>query len=168
MSPTQAEEKLLSRFVEQLSQNFDVNRKASTIRDADTLALLFSDTEENHLVEDSKTVLGETNTIPFDFFEEDTHASDTPKSTAPSPQLLGKYIDLGVLGEGGMGEVRRVKDPVLKRTLAMKIIRNEMLGKNQVVGRFIEEAQIGAQLQHPNIVPVHELRSLPMDVTILR
>ena len=34
----------------------------------------------------------------------------------------------------------------------MKIIRNEMLGKNHIVGRFIEEAQIGAQLQHPNIV----------------
>jgi hypothetical protein len=36
----------------------------------------------------------------------------------------------------------------------MKIIHHNMLQKHKVTSRFIEEAQIGAQLQHPNIVPI--------------
>lgn len=71
-----------------------------------------------------------------------------------------RYEDLGVLGVGGMGEVRRVRDKELNRTLAQKIIHPKMLKHDSVLSRFIEEAQIGAQLQHPNIVPVHELGRL--------
>ncbi|MEC7987085.1 MAG: tetratricopeptide repeat protein, partial [Myxococcota bacterium] len=72
-----------------------------------------------------------------------------------------RYIDLGLLGKGGMGEVRKVQDNVLKRTLAMKIIHPKLLENNHALTRFIEEAQVGAQLQHPNILPVHELGKLP-------
>ncbi len=76
----------------------------------------------------------------------------------PDPESgeLGRYEDLGVLGIGGMGEVRRVRDPTLKRTLAMKIIHLRLLKHRGAVSRFVEEAQVGAQLQHPNIPPVHE------------
>jgi tetratricopeptide (TPR) repeat protein/serine/threonine protein kinase/predicted ATPase len=73
---------------------------------------------------------------------------------------LGRYEDLGLLGVGGMGEVRQVRDPDLRRTLAMKIIHPRLLEHPRSVSRFVEEAQIEAQLQHPNIVPVHELGQL--------
>ncbi len=74
---------------------------------------------------------------------------------------LGRYEDLGLLGVGSMGEVRRVRDPVFQRTVALKIL-HEVLGDHpEEVSRFIEEAQLTSQLQHPGIVPVHELGLLP-------
>lgn len=74
---------------------------------------------------------------------------------------LGGYEDLGRLGIGGMGEVRRIRDPKLHRILAMKIIHYHILEEDILSARFIEEGQICAQLQHPNIVPVHEIGTLP-------
>ena len=76
-------------------------------------------------------------------------------------EMLGRYQDLGLLGMGSMGEVRLVRDPDLRRTLAMKILHQRLMEKPRIVSRFIEEAQVEAQLQHRNIVPVHELGCLP-------
>ena len=80
--------------------------------------------------------------------------------TDPDQNRLGRYVDLGLLGIGGMGEVRKVRDDILRRTLAMKIIHQKLLNHRGAVSRFIEEAQVGAQLQHPNIIPVYELGKL--------
>jgi len=49
----------------------------------------------------------------------------------------------------------------LRRQMAMKIIRSDLMARPKVLARFIEEAQCSAQLQHPGIVPVHELGRLP-------
>jgi serine/threonine-protein kinase len=74
---------------------------------------------------------------------------------------LGRYVDLGLIGTGAMGEVRRVRDPSLGRVMAMKIMRPEVALTQAALERFTEEAQATAQLQHPGIVPVHELGRLP-------
>ncbi|MCP4805311.1 MAG: SUMF1/EgtB/PvdO family nonheme iron enzyme [Proteobacteria bacterium] len=90
-------------------------------------------------------------------------AVDEPKKTpapVPDPAARDRYEVLGDIGKGGMGEVRRVHDPDLKRTMAMKVIRQEMLSNAEAVARFVEEAQATAQLDHPGIVPVHELGKL--------
>ena len=79
------------------------------------------------------------------------------------PERLGRYEVLGRLGEGGMGIVYQVRDPALQRTMALKVLRPEVLGRPTAVARFVEEAQITAQLQHPGIVPVHEIGHLPTD-----
>ena len=60
-----------------------------------------------------------------------------------------------------MGEVRKVRDEFLKRNLAMKIIHPNLLKSQNALTRFIEEAQVGSQLQHPNIVPIYEFGELP-------
>ncbi len=70
---------------------------------------------------------------------------------------LDRYKDLGLLGAGGMGEVRSVYDRQLGRNLAMKIAHANLLKSPRVLARFVEEAQVQAQLQHPGIVSVHEL-----------
>jgi serine/threonine protein kinase len=60
------------------------------------------------------------------------------------------------LGHGGMGAVWRVQDRRLKRPVAMKV----MLGKRlrpEDKARFLREAEVLANLEHPNIVPIHEL-----------
>jgi serine/threonine protein kinase/formylglycine-generating enzyme required for sulfatase activity len=71
----------------------------------------------------------------------------------------GRYVDLGRLGVGGMGEVRRVLDQRLNRRVAMKVLR-EPGASARAVHRFVEEAQATAQLQHPGIVPTYELGEL--------
>ncbi|WP_164018110.1 bifunctional serine/threonine-protein kinase/formylglycine-generating enzyme family protein [Pyxidicoccus trucidator] len=82
----------------------------------------------------------------------------------PSPQgatlLPSRYKELGLLGQGGMGEVRRVHDAFLGRTVAMKLLRPDVTIHAESMARFIEEAQATAQLQHPGIVPVHDLGRL--------
>ncbi len=81
-----------------------------------------------------------------------------PLLTAPVP--LERYEDLGPIGRGGMGEVRRVRDLQLGRQLAMKIILPPAMERPDRVHRFLEEARATAALQHPGIVPVHECGAL--------
>ena len=85
----------------------------------------------------------------------------SPDHVVEMVDYIGRYVDLGPLGMGAMGEVRLVRDEQLNRKLAMKIIHPKFLKSRNAMSRFVEEAQIGAQLQYPNIVPVHELGRLP-------
>jgi formylglycine-generating enzyme required for sulfatase activity len=80
---------------------------------------------------------------------------------ARSELALGRYGDQGALGEGGMGEVRRVLDPILERSLALKAIHPRLGGNETAQERFVAEARLTARLQHPGILPVHELGWLP-------
>ncbi|MEN9577596.1 MAG: hypothetical protein RJA70_605 [Pseudomonadota bacterium] len=70
-----------------------------------------------------------------------------------------RFVDGPELGRGGMGTVNQVFDSVLQRQLAMKVINPEAELNPSAVMRFLEEAQVTAQLEHPNIVPVHDLGS---------
>ena len=74
---------------------------------------------------------------------------------------MERYRELGLLGVGGAGEVRQVLDRTLKRLVAVKTLRSVYAHNEQMVRRFIHEAQIVAQLEHPAIVPVHDLGQLP-------
>lgn len=78
----------------------------------------------------------------------------------PPPPNIDRYADLGVIGKGAFGEVRRVTDQQLNRTMAMKVLHPHIMEDEALVKRFVEEAQATAQLQHPGIVPVHELGEL--------
>ncbi|AUX49136.1 protein kinase [Sorangium cellulosum] len=72
-----------------------------------------------------------------------------------------RYEDLGPIGRGGMGEVRRVRDRVMGRVLAMKLLRLECHDNDEARWRFLAEARLTASLQHPGIVPVHDCGMLP-------
>ncbi|MEQ1892747.1 MAG: bifunctional serine/threonine-protein kinase/formylglycine-generating enzyme family protein [Planctomycetota bacterium] len=69
----------------------------------------------------------------------------------------------GEIARGGMGIIQRVWDGNLRRAVARKILGKTKEGSDprktdpRSVGRFLEEAQVTAQLEHPGIVPVHEL-----------
>jgi CRP-like cAMP-binding protein/tRNA A-37 threonylcarbamoyl transferase component Bud32 len=65
--------------------------------------------------------------------------------------------DLGLLGQGGMSKVHRVRDETLGREVALKVLRPELLKAPEALDRFVEEAKITAQLDHPNIPPVYAL-----------
>ncbi len=68
-----------------------------------------------------------------------------------------RYRVLREIARGGMGKVLEVIDTDLRRPVALKVLRSEMLENRDIVERFLEEAQITGQLEHPNIVPVHEI-----------
>jgi len=72
-----------------------------------------------------------------------------------------RYDTRGVLGSGGMGEVLKVHDRLLRRDVAMKVLKGRMARHDILRKRFIEEAQATAQLAHPGIVPVHDMGELP-------
>ncbi len=71
--------------------------------------------------------------------------------------LEERYQSRGKIAQGGMGELREVRDRLLRRTVAMKVMRRDKKAEASAILRFVEEAQITGQLEHPNIVPVHEL-----------
>ena len=64
---------------------------------------------------------------------------------------------LGEIARGGMGAILRGRDPNLGRDLAVKVLLEKHCDQPGMVSRFIEEAKINGQLEHPGIVPVHEL-----------
>ncbi len=70
---------------------------------------------------------------------------------------IGRYEVRGEIARGGVGIVLKGRDVDLGRDVAMKVLREEHAGKPDLVQRFVEEAQIGGQLQHPGIVPIYEL-----------
>jgi len=78
----------------------------------------------------------------------------------PLPERLGKYPVVGVLGKGAMGTVYLAHDPVIKRRVAIKTIRKELIEDDEKVenmsDRFRREAQAAGALNHPGIVAIYE------------
>jgi serine/threonine protein kinase/formylglycine-generating enzyme required for sulfatase activity len=95
-----------------------------------------------------------------------TATGELLQKLATAPKLDSQRFVLdGKLGEGGMGVVLRVHDQFLNRRLAMKVMLERPTPGNdeekrlvhQLLGRFLEEAQVTSQLDHPGVVAVHEL-----------
>jgi tetratricopeptide (TPR) repeat protein/tRNA A-37 threonylcarbamoyl transferase component Bud32 len=76
---------------------------------------------------------------------------------ASLPRGRGQYQLLGEIARGGMGVVLKGHDLDLGRDVAVKVMHAELAKRPDILQRFVEEAQIGGQLQHPGIVPVYEL-----------
>jgi len=74
---------------------------------------------------------------------------------AQRPKKSGRYILEGEIARGGMGAVLRAVDCDIRREVAVKYMLSQGDSKKNL--RFVEEAQITGQLEHPNIVPIHEL-----------
>jgi hypothetical protein len=68
-----------------------------------------------------------------------------------------RYQLFGEIARGGMGAVLRGRDVDLGRDLAVKVLLEKHANRPEVARRFLEEAQIGGQLQHPGVVPVYDI-----------
>ncbi|NUO50186.1 MAG: protein kinase [Polyangiaceae bacterium] len=79
---------------------------------------------------------------------------DPPTETTPR----GNRYDLGgVLGAGGMGEVRATRDKWIGREVAIKTLHAEVGQRQGARGRFMREIRVQGQLEHPSVVPVYDL-----------
>ncbi|HEY0192373.1 MAG TPA: serine/threonine-protein kinase [Kofleriaceae bacterium] len=70
--------------------------------------------------------------------------------------IAGRYRILAKLGEGGMGAVYRAEQISLKRQVAVKVLRPEVLGNELLLRRFNAEAEAVAKLSHPNTVNIYD------------
>jgi serine/threonine-protein kinase len=95
-----------------------------------------------------------------DLHHQDTHP-EFGGAAAPLPAIFLGYEMREELGRGGMGVVLVCRDNPLSRDLAVKVLRPEHRGNPAAEQRFLEEAQITGQLQHPGVVPVHQVGRLP-------
>ncbi len=108
----------------------------------------------------NEATISVTDTEPIFGMDEDEWLSE--ELAEPKPlDLPERYWSLGLIGAGSMGEVYRTYDRALRRVLAMKVLRSDLAHPELAVVRFVEEAQITAQLEHPGIVPVHDIGQLP-------
>ncbi|HEY6476721.1 MAG TPA: serine/threonine-protein kinase, partial [Polyangia bacterium] len=88
----------------------------------------------------------------------------TPPIEAPSPLVrgatIGRYVVLGMVGRGGMGEVYAAYDPELDRKVAVKLLRvkpGNGVSLTEGRQRTLREAQAIARLSHPNVVVVYDV-----------
>ena len=87
-------------------------------------------------------------------------AAGAAKAPTPSPETVAKHFPqyeiLECLGRGGMGVVYKARQKSLDRLVALKILAPEREKDPQFAERFAREAKTLAQLNHPNIVTVHD------------
>jgi serine/threonine-protein kinase len=106
-----------------------------------------------------RDVLGDTRPVLLREAEGESAHVVQPKSDAmPPPEQTGDRYQLqGEIARGGMGAVLRGRDVDLGRDLAVKVLLEKHAHRPEVTRRFLEEAQIGGQLQHPGVVPVYDI-----------
>jgi Tol biopolymer transport system component len=82
----------------------------------------------------------------------------------PSGTRLGPYEVLGLIGEGGMGQVYRASDTRLERAVAIKVLPAALAADKVRRDRFEREARSISRLEHPNICPLYDVGELPADL----
>jgi tetratricopeptide (TPR) repeat protein/tRNA A-37 threonylcarbamoyl transferase component Bud32 len=81
-------------------------------------------------------------------------AALTGKKATPPGESIGRFLLKKFHAKGGMGEVWIAEDTDIGRVVALKKIRT---GREPQIDKFLHEAQITGQLEHPGVIPVHEL-----------
>jgi serine/threonine-protein kinase len=76
--------------------------------------------------------------------------------TVEAGRKLGRYVLQRKLGAGGMAEVWEAFDEGLHRSVAVKVVRDEIAGEPEFRERFVREARLAAQLEHPRILPIYD------------
>jgi serine/threonine-protein kinase len=82
------------------------------------------------------------------------HLTNAPPAALAFPE---RYMKRSVLGEGGMGVVHLYDDLQVGRAIAMKELRAEYQSHPEAAARFLREARIQGQLEHPAVVPVYDI-----------
>jgi serine/threonine-protein kinase len=105
--------------------------------------------------------------VPSVHLREPREEMATPVNLPRSPEMpvpvvpSGRLQLVGEIARGGMGAVFKGRDVDLGRDVAVKVLLETHRGRVELAQRFVEEAQITGQLQHPGVAPVYELGVFP-------
>src|SRR6185436_11016011 len=92
---------------------------------------------------------------------------DHGQATLARGASIGRYVVIGLVGRGGMGEVYAAYDPELDRKVAIKLVRAREGGNSgERRARLLREAQATAKLQHPNVIVVYDVGTFRESVFI--
>ncbi len=83
--------------------------------------------------------------------------ADAPAKAAPSGESAPDFELLSPLGEGGMGMVYEARQTSMDRTIAIKMLKPHLASNPLQRDKFLSEAAVTSDLDHPNIVPIHDL-----------
>jgi serine/threonine-protein kinase len=72
-------------------------------------------------------------------------------------RVRARHDDRGEIARGGQGVIRKMYDKQLQRYVALKVMNDDLVDHPDLRMRFLDEARITGQLDHPNIVPIYEL-----------
>lgn len=129
-----------------------------------------SDEEFEPTVVDPEGVTRDRGKMPETVITEDDEETDDGSSVRMlCKELIARgmsgerYVVEGKLAEGGMGAVYRAVDQGLNRTTVLKVVLPHVSRRPDLLNRFVAEARITGELEHPNIVPVHDLGALNED-----
>ena len=121
----------------------------------------------SQMLRDQTRVLPTTNRDLADDPGNEATGAYSPATMSPSeklgddlPERVGRYRLEHEIARGGMGQVVRVNDEVFQRPLAMKIALEFGQTSQDSLDRFVREARVTGQLQHPGIPPVQEMGQL--------
>jgi len=81
----------------------------------------------------------------------------TPNGPSLAGKLISHYRVLSLVGSGGMGEVYLAEDTGLGRRVALKLLPEDLAKDRQRVNRLQQEARAASNLNHPNILTIHEI-----------
>ena len=74
-----------------------------------------------------------------------------------APDRIGRYVVEELVGEGAMAKVYRARDPEIGRTVAIKVLKDELCVDEEYVTRFLREAKAAGAISHPNIVTIYDV-----------
>ena len=94
------------------------------------------------------------------------HAPLTHEGGLVKGASIGRYVVLGLIGRGGMGEVYAAYDPELDRKIAIKLLKTRDAAAADGRTRLLREAQAIARLSHPNVVVVYDVGTFGESVFI--
>jgi eukaryotic-like serine/threonine-protein kinase len=109
---------------------------------------------------------------PRPSFDDDLTAAAVVQSPTPTvaepgefslddEPMLGEYRVEGKIGEGGMGTVFAAIHPIIDKRVAIKVLNKTLCEDQYSVERFLDEARVVNQIQHPNIVDIFSFGQMP-------
>ena len=140
-------------FEDELTACFDAVEFVQRLAPALHSAPCQKTTEAVKCVESSHGEFGTSNAMEL---VEQQIASRTKIGSGPFPHI-GNYKMIREIGRGGMGIVFEAEHTELGRHIAIKVLAPHLMGDSDAVRRFRREAKAAGKLQHPNIVPIHEV-----------
>jgi hypothetical protein len=114
--------------------------------------------KQGQTIRQRETVTGFRSSLPV----KSRYVREKRKAGAPPPKSAAEVPDyelLDIIGEGGMGVVYAAHQSSIARTVAVKMLKPSAKIREEQRDKFISEAVVTGELDHPNIVPIYDLGS---------